>query len=162
MQGSDTSSSATLGMRLARLEDIEQVRTLRMRYHHYINSARFDLVHELVTTDGVVDLGYFGAYEGKQAVADGFRAMGERERFLMKQFMTSHTVDLDGAEGRGSSHLLAFYAHQGTSYVVAGCYEDEYAKTASGWLFSRMTLTPYFTVPSELGWAGEEIHHLRR
>ena len=147
--------------RIARLEDIEEARRLRMRYHHLVNSGRFDEVGTLFADDAVVDLSYLGKYVGREEIARGYRAIGDRSRFLVKQYGHSHTVDIEGNTGTGIAYLDARYARFGVSYMVAGRYEDVYERTADGWCFKSMTFEIFFSVPSALGWAGDELHYLR-
>ena len=92
----------SLEARIRRLEDIEALRKLRNRYHAAINDGRYDEIAELFTDDALVVLGYLARYEGRAAIDRGFRGMGERERFFIKQFIHSHDVAVDGDRGTGT------------------------------------------------------------
>jgi ketosteroid isomerase-like protein len=150
-----------LEQRIARLESIEEIRRLRADYHHFVNTGQFDRVSSLFAADGVCDLSYLGRYDGRDAVHAGYLAMGARERFRIQQYPHNHMVDVDGDEATGYSYLDARYARFGVSYVVAGRYDDKYQRTADGWRFALMKFEIMFTVPSALGWAGDELHYLR-
>jgi hypothetical protein len=152
---------SSLEQRIARLEDIEELRRLRASYHHYVNTRQFPLVSSLFCDDGVCDLDYLGCYEGRDAIHASYLAMGARQRFLIQQYPHNHMVDVDGDRATGYSYLDARYARFGVSYNVAGRYDDAYRRTTDGWRFQRMGFEIMFSVPSALGWAGDELHYLR-
>ncbi len=151
----------TLEERIRRLEDIEDIRRLRNRYHASLNESRYENCRALFTGDAVVELGYLARYEGIDAIDRGFRAMGERERFFIKQFIHSHDVEVDGDTGTGTSYLEARYGRFGVSYVVAGRYDDIYARENGVWKFRSMIAEFFYTVPNAVGWTGDEMHYLR-
>ena len=151
----------TLEQRIQRLEDIEDIRRLRNRYHASLNENRYEQCRSLFTDDAVVELGYLARYEGIDAIDRGFRAMGERDRFFIKQFIHSHDVEVDGDSGTGTSYLEARYCRFGVSYVVAGRYDDVYARVDGVWKFKAMIAELFYTVPNAVGWTGDEMHYLR-
>lgn len=151
----------TLEQRVKRLEDIEDIRRLRNRYHASLNDSRYELCRALFTDDAVVELGYLARYEGIDAIDRGFRAMGERDRFFIKQFIHSHDVEVDGNTGTGTSYLEARYGRFGVSYVVAGRYDDVYVRDGGVWKFKAMIAELFYTVPNAVGWTGDEMHYLR-
>jgi ketosteroid isomerase-like protein len=151
----------TLEQRIRRLEDIEAIRRLRNRYHASLNEARYEDCRPLFTDDAVVELGYLARYEGIDAIDRGFRAMGERDRFFIKQFIHSHDVDVEGDTGTGTSYLEARYGRFGVSYVVAGRYDDVYVRVDGVWKFRAMIAELFYTVPNAVGWTGDEMHYLR-
>ena len=151
----------TLEQRIQRLEDIEDIRRLRNRYHASLNENRYEQCRSLFTDDAVVELGYLARYEGIDAIDRGFRAMGERDRFFIKQFIHSHDVEVDGDSATGTSYLEARYGRFGVSYVVAGRYDDVYARVVGVWKFKAMIAELFYTVPNAVGWTGDEMHYLR-
>jgi ketosteroid isomerase-like protein len=151
----------TLEERIRRLEDIEDIRRLRNKYHASLNESRYENCRALFTEDAVVELGYLARYEGIDAIDRGFRAMGERERFFIKQFIHSHDVEVDGDTGTGTSYLEARYGRFGVSYVVAGRYDDTYVRENGVWKFRSMIAELFYTVPNAVGWTGDEMHYLR-
>ena len=151
----------TLEQRIQRLEDIEDIRRLRNRYHASLNENRYEQCRSLFTDDAVVELGYLARYEGIDAIDRGFRAMGERDRFFIKQLIHSHDVEVDGDSGTGTSYLEARYGRFGVSYVVAGRYDDVYARVDGVWKFKAMIAELFYTVPNAVGWTGDEMHYLR-
>ena len=151
----------TLEDRLRRLEDIEAIRHLRNQYHAALNESRFENCRALFTDDAIVELGYLARYEGIDAIDRGFRAMGDRDRFFIKQFSHGHDVHVDGGTGTGTSYLEARYGRFGVSYIVAGRYDDIYARVNGVWKFRSMIAELFYTVPNAVGWTGDELHWLR-
>jgi ketosteroid isomerase-like protein len=154
-------TQATLEQRIRRLEDIEEIRRLRNRYHASLNEGHYGDCRALFTDDAVVELGYLARYEGIEAIDRGFRAMGERDRFFIKQFIHGHDVEIDGDTATGRSYLEARYGRYGVSYVVAGRYDDVYARVGGVWKFRSMIAEIFYTVPNAVGWTGDELHYLR-
>ena len=52
----------TLEERIRRLEDIEDIRRLRNKYHASLNESRYENCRALFTEDAVVELGYLARY----------------------------------------------------------------------------------------------------
>lgn len=157
----DAERIAALERRLGLLEDKDAIRALRDNYHSCINDGRYDQIAKLFTDDAMVELGYLARYEGRAAVDTGFRGMGERERFFIKQYIHSHQIEVDGDRGTGISYLEARYGRFGVSYLVSGRYDDRYQRVDGVWRFSEMIATLYYTVPAGVGWTGDEMHYLR-
>ena len=157
----DAERIAALERRLGRLEDKDAIRALRDSYHSCINDGRYEAIADLFTDDAVVELGYLARYEGRAAVDAGFRGMGARERFFIKQFIHSHRIEVDGDTGTGVSYLEARYGRYGVSYLVSGRYDDRYRRVGGVWRFSEMVANLYYTVPAGVGWMGDEKHYLR-
>ncbi len=156
----DAERIASLEARLHLLEDKEEIRALRDSYHACINDGRFAEIAGLFTGDAFVRLGYLAEYRGHDAIAAGFNSMGERERFFIKQYIHSHRIFVNGDEGTGHSYLQATYGRFGTSYLVAGRYDDRYRRTSDGWRFTEMVIEFDYTVPAGVGWSGDALHYL--
>ena len=151
-------ASQDLEARVKRLEDIEEIRTLRMRYHYFLNEVQFERMHELYTPDGVLDYGYVGRAEGHEAIRDLVLRIPQSLQFV-KQFIHNHIVEIDGDDATGISYLDARYARNGESVIVAGSFREKYRRLPEGWRISETKLILYFSVPLQQGWAGAELHH---
>jgi hypothetical protein len=155
-----------LEVRIQALEDIERIRTLKSRYHTYINDTEFDRVGELFAEDASLNLGYLmpdqNPVVGRQNIHAGFSAMkSSTAQSQLKQFLHSHIVELVGADSaRGTGMLYACYGVGPDAYIVAGKYTEEYVRVQHEWLFRTMNLAIYFTVPLAVGWAGPKRHYL--
>lgn len=158
----DAERIAALESRLGLLEDKEAIRALRDAYHSCINDGRYGDIAALFTDDAVVELGYLARYDGRAAIDAGFRGMGERERFFIKQYIHSHIIEVADDSATGRSYLEARYGRYGVSYLVSGRYDDRYRRIDGVWRFSEMTIDFYYTVPAGVGWTGDELHYLDR
>lgn len=137
------------------LSDQEAVRTLRKRYHEYINEGRYAEIPALFIDNGTLDFGYLGKANGRAELVQFFTGVSQLLSFV-KQFIHNHVVQVQGDTGTGLSYLEAKTVSKGESYLVAARYDDEYVKQNGQWKFKSMKLTPYFTVPLREGWAQED------
>jgi len=144
-----------LARRIGVLEDIEAIRTLRMRYHYNINECLFERMPDLFTDDAIVDFGHIGRAEGRAEIADLFLRIPRNLEFV-KQFIHNHLVDVDGDDATGVSYLDARYAANGDSVMVAAKFDERYARTPQGWRIRHCRLELYFSAPLSIGWAGEQ------
>lgn len=154
---------AALESDVRRLCAIEDVRTLRMRYHDRINQGRWADLPELFTDDAEIDFGYLGRGAGREAVVRFFAELPALLDFV-KQFVHNHVVEVDagGDRATGVSYMEAKSISGGRAFLVAGRYDDVVVRTPGGWRFSRMVFEPYFTVPHDQSWAQEDRLQMRR
>jgi ketosteroid isomerase-like protein len=146
--------------RLKKLEDIEEIRTLRMQYHYHMNEGGFIKAAELYTEDAYVDFESLADAKGRKAIGELFDRLEKNVTFV-KQFISSHMVNVNGDEGTGVSFLDARYAQEGKSIIAALRYDDKYRRTPKGWKFTEMLVRPYFAVSLEQGWAGGKLKNLK-
>lgn len=151
---------ASLEARIARLEDIEALRDLRMRYHYCVNENRFGDAAVYFTDDAFSSFGTMIEATGRDAIAAMFDKLQNNVTFI-RQFITNHIVEVDGDTGTGISYLDARYAQAGVSIIAAVRYDDRYRRTAEGWKFSSMVARIDLSVPLEQGWAVGERNHAR-
>ncbi len=141
-----------LRARLRRLEDIEAIRNLRMRYHYLVNERMFERIHELYLSDAALDFGDYGRAEGEAAIRDFFLSIPRSMQFV-KQFIHNHLVEVDGDAATGVSYLDARYAKDGESVMLAGAFHERYRRTGDGWRIAETKVTIYFAAPITKGWA---------
>ncbi len=154
------SPDASLLARLDRLESIEAIRVLRMKYHEHINNLEWERVADLYTEDGVVQLDYISKWEGRARIREGFATIPTRTP-LVKQFIHGHTVEIEGDNATGCAFVEVRDARGGQSLMIAGKYDDRYVRSDGRWLISHTLFTSYFSVPVQVGWAGPELHYLK-
>lgn len=141
----------TIEERLRRLEDIEDIRRLRNMYHYFLNERQPERFGEIYTEDAVLRFDKHMEIEGIDAIV---KAVGNvPERTLIKQFIHSHQVDVNGDEASAFAYLDARYGQDGQSLIVAARYDEQYRRTAQGWRISRTEIEVIFSVPVQLGWA---------
>jgi ketosteroid isomerase-like protein len=147
-----------LAATVQRLADIEEIRALRNRYHHFVNEGQFSRFEELFVADAVMhfDAGY--SWRGIEEILKGLEGLSKAIPF-MKQFIHSHHVTVDGDAAEGFAYLEAKYAQDGKSVMVAGRYDEKYTRIADGWRIKELEVELFFSVPQEQGWAGDRVQH---
>ena len=139
--------------RVAILQDVEEIRSLRQRYHEYVNEGRHARISELFAMRGVVDFGELGRRVGRDAIHTLFvEELINEDLTFIKQFNHNHAVEVSGDQATGSSYLEAKNVLSGQATLVAARYDDSYLRTAEGWRFQEMKLTLYFVTPLAQGW----------
>ncbi len=148
-----------LESRVRRLEDIEAIRTLRFKYHDFLNRSQFDRMSELYTADACVKIDYVASAQGIDEV-HAFFVNIPRTLTSIKQFIHNHLVEVDGDEASGVAYMDARYAAAGESVIVAGRFDEKYRRTDAGWRIAETIVELYFSVPLTEGWAGADLHHI--
>ncbi len=151
---------AALRGKVQKLEDVEEIRTLRMLYHHYVNIGEFDRVAALYTEDAEFVMGDVAQGSGRVAIAEIFEGVA-RSMGVIQQYMCNHIVEVSGDEATGVAYLDARYARDEDSVMSAIRYDEAYRRTASGWKISKTLISIYFAVPISVGWAGTNRHFQR-
>ena len=152
---------AALEAHVRRLNDIEEIRALRLRYHQYVNEHRAADIPDLFTDDAELDFGYLGRTRGRVKITKFFLALPVVLDFV-KQFVHNHAVVVDGDRAITTSYLEAKSVSKGTAYRVAGRYDDICVRTPGGWRFASMKFEPYFTVPFDQSWAQGDLLQMGR
>ena len=136
--------------RVRLLEDIEEIRRLRMKYHYIINEGLLDRAAEIYTEDAYVVWSTFNSARGHQEIVALFKSLPAD---FVKHFVSNHIVDVTGDEATGVAYVDARYAGEGQSYFIAGKYDERYRRTDDGWRISETILETYFRATPQEGWA---------
>ena len=150
----------TLEDRIRRLEDIEEIRRLRNMYHYFVNEQQPERFREIYTADAVLEFDRHMKMVGLDAIVEAMTNVPERT--LIKQFIHSHQVDVDGDEASGFAYLDARYGQDGHSLIVAARYDETYRRTPEGWRISRTSIDVDFSVPVQQGWADTSEDYFTR
>ena len=150
----------TLEERVQRLEDIEAIRRLKIRYARLCD-AQYDPegLAALFTDDAVWDGGSdFGVYQGKQAIRAFFAGVSKQITFAL-HYMIGHAIDIapSGNEASGIWYLCVPATMSGRAVWLAATYDDRYRKVGGQWLFSQVKVTVAFMTPYETGWVQERV-----
>jgi len=120
--------------------DRVELAELMHRYALAIDTAHFDDLREVFTTDATVDFGSVGQYvEGASGVS-GIEAIVAWFRTVLApfpdvlHFMTNHVVDLDGDRARVRTTMHVMHMPMG------GVYDAQAVRTPAGWRFQRFRL----------------------
>ena len=142
-------------LRLQRLEDIEEIRLLKLRYAALCDDDyRPDALADLFTPDGVWDGGEaYGRYEGRDAIEGYWRSCAENIPFAI-HFILNHVVDVDpGADrAKGTCNLLQPMTLEGRAIWAAVRYDEVYRRFDGDWSFESMRLTTLLLAPHDEGW----------
>lgn len=150
---------STLEERLQRLEDIEAIRRLRVRYCQLCD-ANYDAdgIAELFTEDAVWDGANLGVHRGQQAIRQFFAGLSQRFTFAV-HYVAGEQIDIapTGTEATGRSYGFAPVTLDGRAIWIASIYHDQYRKVDGRWLFSYVRGERLFFTPYELGWEKQRI-----
>ncbi|MEX1143168.1 MAG: nuclear transport factor 2 family protein [Thermoleophilaceae bacterium] len=154
---------AALEARLARLESIEEIKALKVRYAHACD-APYDAeaIAALFTEDGVWDGGKFGRYDGREEIRDHFLTSPTRFAWQATCVMCSRIEpSADGETADGQWYLWEPCTLKvGGADVAAwqfGRYDDRYRRVDGEWLFSEVAFTMEMLAPFQTGWADEMV-----
>ena len=156
-----------LAVRVQRLEDIETIKLLVVRYAQGADRGNdTDIMVPLFADDGVWDGGErFGVYTGKEAIRQFLSESGSFIGWTL-HYMVSPAVEVDpdGKTGKAFWYLweTATMPNAKTgedeAFWIGGTYESELAKQHDGaWKFSRVALNLKLLSSYEGGWAKKQM-----
>ncbi len=156
-----------LEQRLADVEAVQEITRLKARYAELIDSrysqegpkpadevARIaDQIVALFSADAVWDGGAdLGCWQGHDEIRKRF--LDPTLKFTIHYFVQPR-IQVDGNRATGRWDILAPVTFgNGKPGWMTGIEDDEYVRSGSGWLHSRMKLTVHFMVPYSRGWGG--------
>ena len=153
--------------RVQRLEDIEAIKLLVVRYAQGADQGNDpDIMVPLFTDAGVWDGGKrFGVYTGKEAIRQFLAESGAFIGWTL-HYMVSPAVDVDPA---GQTAKAFWYlwetanmpnqeSGEDDAFWIGGTYESALAKQADGaWKFTRVALDLKLLSPYAEGWARKQL-----
>ena len=156
-----------LAARVQRLEDIEAIKLLVVRYAQGADRGNdTDIMIPLFADDGVWDGGErFGVYTGKEAIRQFLSESGSFIGWTL-HYMVSPAVEVDpnGKTAKAFWYLweTATMPNQETgeddAFWIGGTYESELTKQHDGaWKFARVALTLKLLSPYKEGWAKKQM-----
>jgi hypothetical protein len=137
-----------LGTRLARLEDLEAIRALKMRYSRYCDDGYDpDGIASLFVPHGVWDGGrLFGRAEGTDGIREHFGSATSRIPWSLHYILAPELeVDPAGDRARGTWYLWQpctrrLRTGEDRQAWLAGTYRDTYVKVDGRWLFDTVLI----------------------
>lgn len=128
--------------------DLEDIRTLRVRYSHHYDSQDLDGLCSLFTADAICRFGacHGGEWQGLDEIRKNFSASFQKYPgyFSVLHAVTNHWVELTGPDTAvGRAFLLDYnflFPQRSTPLGTVGVYHDIYAKTPTGWRFRQIML----------------------
>jgi len=141
---------------LEELRDIEALKTLKVRYCHLVDAARWDELAELLTEDATCDYGFFGRYTGRDEIVDRFfRELVTSASSFNAHMVHNPLIEISGDSARGTWYLTAQTTIQPANQAVwvMGLYRDEFRRVDGSWKISSLEFEFKYYTPYEDGWA---------
>ena len=135
------SSTSELEARLRRLEDLEEIRALRIRYGQCLDGKDFVGMAELFTEDGEL-VAPLGVAKGRDAIA---ATIDQRLEELPAgyHYYSNTEIKLDG--DRATMWVMFAYVQPDSESWpkawLTGHYNDDVVRVGGRWLFERVTIT---------------------
>lgn len=127
--------------RLERMLDELAIRSLTASYTDALNRGDVDAIGRVYDDDAVFAMMERPIVTGRDAILDVLRHTLSRYQLVM-QLLHSGVVQVDGDVARARWQITEFQILvDGGRRFIAGRYEDEYARRARGWQFTRRTFT---------------------
>ena len=149
----------TLEERIQRLEDLEEIRRLKITYARYaddrVPGAQYA---SLFTEDGVVDAEPLGTAKGRAEIAQ-FAEDAKKALTFYLHYMMGQTIDIapSGTEATGHWYLWEAATAGDEAVWIAITYNDEYKNVDGKWLFSYSKLNFHFITPFDKGWVKQRM-----
>jgi hypothetical protein len=136
--------------------DREQIRDLRTRYAHHLDSNNIAALADVFSVDAVVEV-TVGKMEGIDAIRAGLRdafTQFDRDRRGSYPFMhaiTNHWIELTGPDtARGRCYLIDFETASKPDpnpLLLLGLYIDDYRRIDGQWRITRTRLEVVWPLP---------------
>jgi hypothetical protein len=155
-----------LTARLQRLEDIEAIRLLIVRYAQGADEGNnVDIMLPLFAEDAVWDAGErFGRYEGRAAIREFLRGSHSFIGWTL-HYMVSPAVEVaaDGRTARAfwylweTANMPNAQTGEPEAFWIGGTYDTTLAKENGQWKFKQVNLKVKLLSPYTEGWAKTPI-----
>ena len=135
----------SLSRRLDRMESIEAIRALPVRYANAMDARDFDAAVALYTEDAPVMPGV----RGRAALKESFSTVMGTYFTTTVHFVGNHLVELDPENpDRATGHVYCRAEHeQGENWVIVMVhYSDKYRRDDGRWYFYSRRMRVWYTV----------------
>ena len=151
-----------LERRVQALEDLEEIKKLKVRYAKYIDD-NFDVekLAELFTEDAVWGGEAWGMIQGREAIMKYFAGMPKHMVFSCHRIVAPD-ITVEGSKAYGTWYGMNTGILRGGQGFWASClYTDEYEKIDGQWFMSDVKIQHFYRSPYEGGWAKERNMSLK-
>jgi ketosteroid isomerase-like protein len=153
------STDKDMEARVRDLEAVHAIMNLEADYAFAADTRQTDLLVNLFTEDGVIDVRPYGErIVGREAIRR-FRAESPNKVASSVHYLHNPHIVVDGNTARGRFYWLAALSWVATNEAVwsSGYYQDEFVKTDEGWKIKKKVMTWFFRTPYDKGWVKEKI-----
>jgi 3-phenylpropionate/cinnamic acid dioxygenase small subunit len=120
------------------LEEKDAIHEHMARYCFHFDNGEFDAWLDLFTPDGAFDLGARGRFAGRQSLQTFLKSLPLTGGVpMMKHCVLNSIVTVSGDRATAQSYVVVIRGGEHLAITVAGRYEDQLVKTASGWRFQE-------------------------
>ena len=131
---------AALEARITRLEDIEAIKQLKVRYTHVCDDDHNpETITALFAEDGIWESPDFGVAKGHAEIRALFQ--GFREKFSFSQHNISNPIiEVDGDRATGIWYIQGPWTETegGKEIWMTARYDDEYVKIDGEWKYQHL------------------------
>ena len=146
------------------LVDIEEIKQLKARYAAACDDDYSpDVLADLFTEDAVWDGGFMGRAETRAGIRAYFARASSRVGFAVHA-VSNPLIEIDGDRATGCWYLFQPMTMKGSdaSFWFCAQYHDQYVRTAEGWKFQTVEITPRAFSPYEKGFGVQLFADLPR
>ena len=154
--------TATLEAKVQRLLDIEDVKTLKLRYARFCDDGYDpDGIASCFTANGVWDGGAFGRAESREAIRSFFSNTPKVVSFAV-HYTTNPIIEVTGDVAVGTWYLWQpmIMVDDNQAMWLAAHYRDRYRREGDQWLIESLTLDIKRFSPYEAGFASVPMAEL--
>ncbi len=120
------------------LEEKDAIREQMARYCFHFDNGEFDAWLDLFTPDGAFDLGVRGRFAGRDSLQKFLKSLPLTGGVpMMKHCVLNTVVVVNGDRATAQSYVVVIRGGEQLAVTVAGRYDDQLVKTASGWRFQE-------------------------
>lgn len=131
---------AELEKRITRLEDIEAIKQLKIRYSHICDDMHNpDRIASVFVADGIWESPDFGQAKGHAEIRELFRKFQQMFSFSQHNMMNP-LIDVNGARATGVWYIGGpwDYAETGEKKWFWLRYDDDYVKVDGEWKYQHL------------------------
>jgi len=158
--------------RATRVADMHELLNLQQIYGYYVDKALWDDVASLFTSNGTLELGFNGVYEGQKSIRRYLYSLTGGKPGLQQGQLNNHfqlspliTISPDGNSAKGRWRALiqdGVYGKGSGGNWGEGIYENEYVREGGVWKISKLQFFVKFYAPYEAGWTRAHPDSARR
>jgi SnoaL-like domain len=133
-------TTSELEERITRLEDIEAIKQLKVRYSHICDDMHNpDEIASVFAEDGVWESPDFGMATGHAAIRELFKKFQATFSFSQHN-MTNPLITVDGDHATGVWYIMGpwNYTDTGAKQWLALRYDDKYVKVDGEWKYKHL------------------------
>jgi ketosteroid isomerase-like protein len=151
-----------LEKRVQVLEDLEEIKKLKVRYAKYADdNYNAEKLGELFTEDAVWAGKAWGEFRGREAIKEYFDGASKNIIFACHRIVAPD-ITVEGNKAYGTWYgMTTGILHNGKGFWSSCLYTDEYARIDGKWLMSSVEMSHFYQSPYEGGWAKEKHMSLK-